>query len=48
MDIQFHQNLRQAFLKIAQQDSQRCHVIQTNRSVDDIHQDIMEIVKQYV
>lgn len=48
MDIQFHQNLRQAFLKIAQQDSQRCHVIQTNRSVDDIHQDIMEIIKQYV
>ena len=48
MDIQFHKNLRQAFLKIAQQDNQRCHVIQTNRSVDDIHQDIMEIVKQYV
>jgi dTMP kinase len=48
MDIQFHKNLRQAFLKIAQQDNQRCHVIQTNRSVEDIHQDIMEIIKKYV
>jgi dTMP kinase len=48
MDIQFHKNLRQAFLKIAQQDNQRCHVIQTNRSVEEIHQDIMEIIKRYV
>ena len=48
MDIQFHKNLRQAFLKIAQQDNQRCHVIQTNRSVEEIHQDIMEIIKKYV
>ena len=48
MDIQFHKNLRQAFLKIAQQDNQRCYVIQTNRSVEDIHQDIMEIIKKYV
>jgi dTMP kinase len=48
MDIQFHKNLRQAFLKIAQQDNQRCHVIQTNRLVEDIHQDIMEIIKKYV
>lgn len=48
MDIQFHKNLRQAFLKIAQQDNQRCHLIQTNRSVEEIHQDIMEIIKKYV
>jgi dTMP kinase len=48
MDIQFHKNLRQAFLKIAQQDNQRCHVIQTNRSVEEIHQDITEIIKKYV
>jgi dTMP kinase len=48
MDIQFHKNLRQAFLKIAQNESNRCYVIPTNRSVEDIHQDIMEIIKQHV
>ncbi len=48
MDIQFHKNLRQAFLKIAQNDSKRYRIIPTDRSVDDIHKNIMEIVKQYV
>ena len=48
MDIQFHKNLRQAFLKIAQNESNRCYVIPTNRSVEDIHRDIMEIIKQHV
>ena len=47
MDIQFHQNLRQGFLKIALSDPKRCHVISADQSVEKVHQDIMEVVRKY-
>ncbi len=46
MDFSFHENLRAGFLKIAQENPTRCHVIDANRSLDEIHQKIMEIVKE--
>ena len=46
MDFSFHENLRTGFLKIAQENPTRCHVIDANRSLDEIHQKIMEIVKE--
>lgn len=48
MDIQFHQNLRQAFLKIAQQNPNRYHVISAEQSIENIHQEIMKVINQYV
>ena len=41
MDFSFHENLRTGFLKIAQENPTRCHVIDANRSLDEIHQKIM-------
>jgi len=48
MDIAFHQNLRQAFLKIAQKNPKRYHVISADQPVDTIHQEIMKVINQYV
>lgn len=48
MDIGFHQNLRQAFLKIAAQNPKRYHVISADQTVEDIHQEIMKVINQYV
>ena len=48
MDITFHQNLRQAFLKIAQQNPKRYHVISAEQSIENIHQEIMKVIDQYV
>ena len=46
MDFSFHENLRQGFLKIAQNNPSRCFVIDANRTPDVVHQDIMAIVKE--
>ena len=48
MDITFHQNLRQAFLKIAQQNPIRYDVISAEQSIENIHQEIMKVIDQYV
>ena len=48
MDITFHQNLRRAFLKIAQQNPNRYHVISAEKSIEKIHQEIMKVINQYV
>lgn len=48
MDIGFHQNLRQAFLKIASQNPKRYHVISAEQSLEDIHQEVMKVINQYV
>ena len=46
MDFSFHENLRQGFLKIAEENSNRCHIIDADRSPDTVHIDIMKIVKE--
>jgi len=46
MDFSFHENLRQGFLKIAEENPNRCHVIDANRSPDAVHTDITKIVKE--
>jgi dTMP kinase len=43
--IEFHRGLRQAFLKIAEKNPQRCVVIDASRSVDEIAQDIWTCVE---
>ncbi|MDD3668691.1 MAG: dTMP kinase [Alphaproteobacteria bacterium] len=46
MDIAFHQNLRAGFLEIARNDPGRCVVIDANRSVAEIHQDIWDKMQE--
>lgn len=48
MDISFHQNLRQAFLKIASKNQKRYHVISAEQSIENIHQEIMKVIDEYV
>ena len=45
MDFSFHENLRQGFLKIAQENPKRCFVIDANRTPEKVHNEIIEIVK---
>ena len=44
MDMQFHNRVRAGFLKIAQQNTQRCHIIDANQSVYAIHKEIASVV----
>jgi dTMP kinase len=44
MDMAFHHRLREGFLKIAHQHSQRCHIIDAGQSVYAIHKEIVQIV----
>jgi len=44
MDMGFHNRVRAGFLKIAQQNPHRCHVIDANQSVYAIHKEIAATV----
>ncbi|MGN1063663.1 MAG: dTMP kinase [Alphaproteobacteria bacterium] len=44
MDLTFHHNLREAFLKIARENPHRCIVIQADQSVEQVHN---EIIRQF-
>lgn len=46
MDFSFHENLRQGFLKIASDNPRRCCVIDANRTPEQVHEEIMKIVKE--
>jgi dTMP kinase len=44
MDMDFHRRVREGFLKIANQNPRRCHIIDANQSVYAIHKQIVEKV----
>lgn len=46
MGLDFHRNLRQAFLKIAKKDPKRCAVVNAERSIEEIHAEIINIVEK--
>jgi dTMP kinase len=48
MDMAFHERVREGFLKIANQHSHRCHVIDASQSVYAIHKEIVGIVSQKI
>ena len=41
MQMQFHQSLQTGFLEIAKNDPERCCVIDANRAIEEIQQDLM-------
>lgn len=45
MGTDFHRNLRQAFLTIAAENPDRCVVVNADRSVEDIHKEIVSAVE---
>ena len=42
----FHQRLRQGFLEIAKQDPARCIVLDADKSIEDLHQDVIRIITE--
>ena len=46
MDFSFHKNLRQGFLKIAEENPKRCCIISANATVEQIHHEIIQKVEE--
>lgn len=44
--LEFHNNLRKGFQEIALREPERCVVIDADRSVEEVHENIMKIVKE--
>ena len=45
-DIEFHNNLRNGFLKIAEEEPQRCVVLNADKTIDELHQDIIKVINE--
>ena len=45
-ELAFHNNLRQGFLEIAIQEPERCVVLNANKSISDLHNEIVNLVMQ--
>ena len=43
---EFHRLLRQGFLEIAKQEPERCIVLQADKSIEELHQDVVRIVNE--
>lgn len=48
LDISFHEKLRQGFLKIAENDKERCHVIDASASLDDVTAAINAVIDKEI
>lgn len=44
--LEFHDNLRHGFLEIAKNEPQRFVVLDANKSIEDLHQEIINVVKE--
>lgn len=44
--LEFHQNLRKGFLEIAKEESGRCVVLNADKSIAALHQDIVKLVSE--
>ena len=42
----FHQRLRQGFLEIAKQEPERCVVLDVNKSIENLHQDVVRVITE--
>ena len=46
MGAAFHENLRQAFLTIARQEPGRCAVVNADRPIEELHEEIAALVTE--
>lgn len=44
--LEFHQNLRHGFLEIAKTEPERCIVLDANKSIEELHQDIVKVISE--
>ena len=44
--LEFHNNLREGFRQIAEREPERCVIINADKSVEEVHAEIMNIVKK--
>ncbi|MBR2922626.1 MAG: dTMP kinase [Alphaproteobacteria bacterium] len=45
-ELEFHHNLRKGFLEIAKEEPNRCVVLDADKSIDELHRDIVNVVNQ--
>lgn len=45
-ELEFHHNLRKGFLEIAKEEPNRCVVLDADKSIDELHRDIVSVVNQ--
>lgn len=46
IDIDFHKRLRNGFLKIAEREPDRCVVLNADKTIEELHQDIVKVVSE--
>ena len=44
--LEFHNNLRNGFKEIAMREPERCVIINADKSIEEVHNEIMNIVKE--
>ena len=44
--LEFHDNIRKGFQEIAMREPERCVVVDADRNVEEVHNDIMKVVKE--
>lgn len=47
LDLSFHQNLRKGFIEIAQNNPNRCYIIDGSAAIDDVRENILKKTKQH-
>lgn len=45
-ELEFHHNLRKGFLEIAKEEPNRCVLLDADKSIDELHRDIVNVVNQ--
>ena len=45
-ELEFHNNLREGFLEIAKAEPNRCVVLDADKSIEDLHNDIIKVVAE--
>ncbi len=43
-ELEFHDNLREGFLEIARAEPDRCVVLDANKSIEELHKDIIKVI----
>ena len=45
-EIEFHHLLRHGFIEIAKQEPERCIVLNANKTIEDLHQDVLKVITE--
>ena len=45
-ELEFHNNMRQGFLEIAKAEPGRCVVLDANKTIEELHGDIVKVINE--